>query len=155
METAVLLGFLQGISEWLPISSEGVVSTAYGFIHEASLGEAVSYALWLHLGTVPPVLIVFRREVLELLRELVTQPLRPSPLARYMLLSTVVSGVVGLPLLIGLREVSSGFGSIAMGTVGGFNMGEISGRKMLERVLGTYSPVPTSKDRVDSDRRML
>ena len=46
------MGSLQGITEWLPISSEGVVASVYSFLFGSSLAEGVNYALWLHLGTV-------------------------------------------------------------------------------------------------------
>jgi len=80
MGIAVLLGFLQGLVEWLPVSSEGVVSATYTFLRDRPFSEAVNYALWLHLGTVPSVLVVFHKEVKGILREVVDRSTAPSPL---------------------------------------------------------------------------
>lgn len=118
MTTAVLLGLLQGISEWLPVSSEGVVAATYSYINDAPLSEGVGYALWLHVGTVPSVLVAFRREVVGLVREVATRLRRPSPLLLYLIIATAISAVIGLPLLLALEEVSARFGAAAMGIVG-------------------------------------
>ncbi|QGX94759.1 undecaprenyl-diphosphate phosphatase [Haloplanus rallus] len=59
---AVVVGILQGVFEWLPISSEGNVAIAL-----TALGErpdvAVSYALFLHLGTAVSATVYYREEV--------------------------------------------------------------------------------------------
>ena len=119
MGVGALLGLLQGITEWLPISSEGVVAATYDFIKDSSFEEAVDFALWLHLGTVPCVLIVFRKEVAGIVRELITTPRKPSPLLSFLFVATVASGVVGIPLLVALDEVSSRAGAAAMAVIGG------------------------------------
>jgi len=120
MWIAALLGFLQGTAEWLPVSSEGVVAAVYAFALEKPLDEAVSYALWLHLGTVVSALIFFRREVLDVTREVISHPLRPSPLVFFLVTSTIISVAIGFPLLVALGEVSERVGAVAMGLVGLF-----------------------------------
>ena len=138
---AALLGLLQGVTEWLPVSSEGVVAAAYSFILNRNLEEAVAYALWLHLGTVlgPP--IIFRREVSALLAEFIKRPRSPSPLFRYLLVSTLVSGLVGLPLLIALGELSQRAGAGAMAVIGGLML--VTGSVQLRQ------PVQGSRNRAD------
>ena len=82
MTTAVLLGVLQGVTEWLPVSSEGIVAAAYTLLEGRSLDEAVGLALWLHVGTLPAALIALRREVAQLCTDLVRRPTPPdAPLA--------------------------------------------------------------------------
>lgn len=118
MTIGIILGFLQGTTEWLPVSSEGVVAAFYSFFLDRSLSEAVAFALWLHLGTVVSVLVVLRSEVIGLVREALTSPRRPSPLLKFIVLSTLVSGVVGFPLLLTLDEISTRVGAAAMGIIG-------------------------------------
>ena len=97
---ALLLGLLQGIAEWLPVSSEGLVAAAYSLAYGGSLGEGVEYALWLHAGTMPAALLVLRREAAAVARNILTAPTRLSPVTAFLILSTAVGGAIGLPLLL-------------------------------------------------------
>ncbi|NIR48294.1 undecaprenyl-diphosphate phosphatase, partial [candidate division KSB1 bacterium] len=52
MIDALILGIIQGIVEWLPVSSEGVlVLLQTHFFGGGGLAETVSVTLFLHLGT--------------------------------------------------------------------------------------------------------
>jgi len=136
--TAALLGFLQGIFEWLPVSSEGIVAAVYTLVEDGDFSEGVGYALWLHIGTVPAALIVFRREVVEVVKNLVASPTSPSPLTRFLVLSAAVSAVVGLPILIILTELSDLIGVAAMALIGALML--VTGLVQLRRkVAGSRS----------------
>ncbi len=114
----VLLGALQGLAEWLPVSSEGVVSALYSHLFDEALSDSVAYSLWLHVGTGVAAVIAFRREVYRIVHDGLKRPLSPSPLLTCLLVSTIVSGIVGVPLLIFLDEVSDRMGGLAMAVVG-------------------------------------
>ena len=118
MTTAVLLGVLQGVLEWLPVSSEGLVAAAYSLLEGESLDEAAGYALWLHVGTMPAALVVLRRDVAALAREVWHRSERPSSLLLFLVISTVLSMAVALPLVLALGELSGVVGASAMGLVG-------------------------------------
>lgn len=120
MTSAALLGLLQGLVEWLPVSSEGVVAGTYAFLLDRSLDEAIGFALWLHIGTVPSVLVVFWREIWAILQELMALPQTPSPMFRFLFTATLSSGFIGFILLLVLKDISSVAGITAMGVVGGF-----------------------------------
>lgn len=120
MAAAALLGVLQGIVEWLPVSSEGVVAGVYAFIFDASFEESVGFALWLHVGTIPSVLVVFRRDILTLVRDAAGWRRGPSSSLRFLLVATIVSGVVGLPLILTLSSISAVAGTAAAGVIGAF-----------------------------------
>ena len=119
MTTAVLLGVLQGVTEWLPVSSEGIVAAAYTLLEGRSLDEAVGLALWLHVGTLPAALIALRREVAQLCTDLVRRPTPPTPLLLFLVLSTSLSVVLGLPLALGLGALSGRVGASVMALIGG------------------------------------
>ena len=131
MAAAAVLGFLQGLVEWLPVSSEGVVAGVYALIFDASFDEAVEFALWLHVGTVPSVLIALRRDIIEVAREFLAGPQAPSPTVRFLAVATLVSGVVGLPLLLTVSEISSVGGTAATGLIGCFML--VTGYLQLRR----------------------
>lgn len=59
--TAVLLGLLQGITEFLPISSSGHLALLQHIFHID--GADLMFDVLLHLGTLIPVLWMFRRDV--------------------------------------------------------------------------------------------
>ncbi len=70
MIESFVLGAIQGITEWLPISSEGMIVLAKVNLFPESLemADLISYALFLHLGTFFAALIYFKKEVAFLLK---------------------------------------------------------------------------------------
>ena len=95
---AILLGILQGITEWLPISSQGQsMLFMIGWLG-ISPNDAFSYSILLHLGTMSAVLIRFREEFLKALKNPSTQ------MARVLIISTIGTGITGIPLYFLFRE---------------------------------------------------
>lgn len=104
MIEAVALGIVQGIAEWLPISSEGMLVLARTalFGSREGLSVLIEQALFLHAGTFLAALLYLRKEVTGLIGALVF-PARAKPAVRRLLgflaISTAVSGAVGLWLI--------------------------------------------------------
>ena len=119
MIESALLGLLQGLTEWLPVSSQGVVTAVSAFLFDYDASDAVALALWLHVGTSLAAVVAFRREVAGIAREVLSDPTHPSPLLAFLAVGTVVSAGIGLPLLLLLDELSGAFGAGAMALVGG------------------------------------
>lgn len=110
MYESVLLGIIQGIIEWLPVSSEGFVALAkvHLFRSEQTVTQLVDYAVFLHMGTFLAAFIHFRRRVLELLWALVRYrdaSLENRKVLGFLLISSAVSGLFGFLLLGMLREI--------------------------------------------------
>ena len=64
---AVLLGIIQGITEFLPISSSGHIEIAKALFGNEAVGEeGLFLTLVLHLGTALSTIIVFRKEIQEM-----------------------------------------------------------------------------------------
>ena len=62
---AVLLGVVQGITEWLPVSSSGHLVLLQNLFN---IEQPVIFDLILHIGSLIVVLIVFRKSITELIR---------------------------------------------------------------------------------------
>ena len=67
---AALLGLIQGLTEWLPVSSEGVLTAVQSLAFGDSLADAVNFSLWLHIGTALSALTAFRADVWNVLRDI-------------------------------------------------------------------------------------
>jgi len=69
--SAILLGIVQGIAEFLPISSSGhlaVLQNLFG-VNDVTQSHLL-FDVMLHLGTLISVIIAYRRDILEILRSL-------------------------------------------------------------------------------------
>jgi undecaprenyl-diphosphatase len=65
---ALWLGVVQGLTEFLPVSSDGHLSLAHHFLGSVS-SEDLFFDLVLHLGTLIAVFVVFGRDVVHFTRE--------------------------------------------------------------------------------------
>ena len=65
---SVFLGILQGITEFLPVSSSGHLAIAQNLFHVDTEGT-VLFNILLHLGTLVVVFVVFRRDIGRLIME--------------------------------------------------------------------------------------
>ena len=115
---AIFLGFLQGITEWLPISSEGVLVVASMAFFGHELDQSVSYALWLHSGTSLAAFYVFRKEMTETIREFLLFNRERSARSNFLFLATVFSVIVGAILMPYAKNIPFGFESETMPLIG-------------------------------------
>lgn len=85
----VILAVVQGVAEFLPVSSSGhivVLNTAFG-----ELGDTLTLNIVLHLGTLGAILVVYWKRILRLLKE----DRRVIPL---IIVGTIPAVIVGVPL---------------------------------------------------------
>lgn len=88
----VILGIIQGIAEWLPVSSEGlIVLVKNNFFESGGIENIIRQALFLHLGTFLAALLYFRKEVLSLTKD--------KELLKFLIIATLISGIFGYGLI--------------------------------------------------------
>ncbi|MBN2331351.1 MAG: undecaprenyl-diphosphate phosphatase [Candidatus Aenigmarchaeota archaeon] len=121
---AVVLAIIQGITEWLPISSEGVSSLVMINFFDKSLVEAVFMAGWLHTGTLLAAIVYFWKDIKEIMRNLPKYFRNPadregySGLTSFLLISTAFTAIIGAPLLFFSLDNIDFAGGNAMAFIG-------------------------------------
>lgn len=63
---AILLGIVQGLTEFLPVSSSGHLKLTQYFLGIENLDKYIIFDLVCHLGTLMAILVVFSKAILEL-----------------------------------------------------------------------------------------
>jgi len=97
--SAALLGVIQGLTEFLPVSSSGHLVLFQSWLPVA--GDPLAFDLALHLGTLLPVLWVYRQDLCGVVTDTTkgTGPFFGRPGVRLMLLlvaATIPTAVIGL-----------------------------------------------------------
>ncbi|MFC5972271.1 undecaprenyl-diphosphate phosphatase [Halomarina salina] len=106
---ALVVGLLQGVFEWLPVSSEGQVTLYLTVVEGVPATTAARFSLFLHAGTALSALAYYRGTVRGTLADAVgwrptsrrpsgwrpTQALDWSPERRFLVAATLVSALVG------------------------------------------------------------
>ncbi|MFH1523169.1 MAG: undecaprenyl-diphosphate phosphatase [Patescibacteria group bacterium] len=112
MFESIILGVIQGIAEWLPVSSEGLtllIKTNF-FSNGGSVQDIIGLALWLHLGTFLAALIYFRKDVFKLIKALYNfkqASKEEQNTFSFLITATLISGFLGFILLSTLTCLES------------------------------------------------
>lgn len=162
---AVLLGTIQGITEWLPISSKAMLSLVMIKFFGQSLSEALPTAIWLHIGTVLASIIYFRDELNRIIKRL---PIYFSEiilggksnnkndfktiendidsLISFLIIATFMTGIIGLPIMLFVVKKAQISGEAATVAIGIFLI--LTG--LLQRISVDKNSVKKLPNRVDA-----
>ncbi len=121
---AIILGIIQGIVEWFPMSSEGIISLILINFFDTSLKEAVYLAIWLHTGTLIAAIVFFRTLIKEMMQNLLAcirgsrHSRKICKLTGFLGISSFLTALVGIPIILfGLDKVDMP-GNIATAIIG-------------------------------------
>ncbi|MEJ2780279.1 undecaprenyl-diphosphate phosphatase [Stygiolobus sp. CP850M] len=89
---SVILGIVQGISEWLPISSKTQELLASHFLIGLAITVAYTFGLFMEMGSIGSASIYFRKDVMAVFRD--------KFLLKFLVIVTLVTGIVGVPLYV-------------------------------------------------------
>jgi len=112
---SIVLGLIQGLTEWLPISSSGHLVLAQRLMN---LTVPVGFDVMLHIGTLLSVVIFFWRDIKKILVSVFNRDVRDEnfKLFTYVLIGSVPTAVIGFflmkffeSLFLNIRAVGVGF----------------------------------------------
>ena len=102
---AIFLGLMQGIFEWLPISSEGqVMAFSLAFLKLNAM-EALRWAVFLQFGTVAAAAFYFRRDIIDMLL------LKRKKLSMFILIALFSTAITAIPTYLVLKAFINGSGT--------------------------------------------
>ena len=102
---ALILGIVQGLTEFLPISSSGHLEIA-SYILKTNTTENLMYTVVVHIATAISIIYVFRKDINEIIKGLIQFKKEQVDFVLKILISSVPVGVIGISFE---REVESFF----------------------------------------------
>jgi undecaprenyl-diphosphatase len=118
----IIVAILQGLLEWLPISSSGqVMIVAINFLG-ISPEEAFSLAIWLHLGTAFAVLLRFRDDFINIFKACIPSLFgEADEIAKkkrnWLIYATIATAITALPLYFLFKVVLIGIFTAFQGDI--------------------------------------
>ena len=104
----IIVALIQGLAEWLPISSEGQLLFYISNFTNVSPEDMLSLVVWLHLGTSLAVVVRYPR----IFRDLIS--LKDRVLLKRLIIATIGTAVTAIPLYIFLKSSISLFQGMMM-----------------------------------------
>lgn len=109
-----ILGIVQGIAEWLPVSSEGLVSLIkIHFFPSDNMFNIIKLALFLHLGTFFSALVYLRKDVARLFKTLFhykKSSVENKKTLMFLITSTIVSVILALGIVLIVSKIAASMG---------------------------------------------
>jgi len=106
---AIVLGIIQGLTEFLPVSSSGHLELAKAVLGDTSVGEeSLMMTVTLHFGTALATVVAFRQEILQVLKGTFKLKWNPeSEFSAKIIISMIPATIVGLLLESQIEQLFS------------------------------------------------
>jgi undecaprenyl-diphosphatase len=110
----ILLGVIQGIFEWLPVSSQGISVVILMNMFKVSPQLAIDMSIFLHIGTLLAAIVYFKKDIKELFTKTNYSDLlklnknlkfdHTTSVSRFILISVFFTLLVGVPIYFLVKQ---------------------------------------------------
>jgi undecaprenyl-diphosphatase len=137
---ALILAIIQGLTEWLPVSSSGHLVIAQQFL---GLNPPLIFDLMLHVGTLVVVLFVFRKTVLDILKALAKGDFKSEngKLAGYIIVGSVPIALVGVLLRDTIEQLFSSLTAVGIALLFTASVLLISEKRLGNNKIGLFDSI--------------
>ena len=96
---AAIIGLIQGISEWLPISSKTQIIVSSTYLLKLTFQQAYTFGLFMEIGTILAAVVYFRKDLFEMIQVLFgSKNSLNRKLLIYVVVVTIITGIIAVPL---------------------------------------------------------
>ena len=110
MASSILIGLIQGIVEWIPVSSEGILVIIFDCCTDVGFAEAVAIALLLHFGTGVASVIYFHKDIFEIVKVRDWTTGSQKNLLSAVIISSFFTGMIGIPIYLAMTSIPESLG---------------------------------------------
>ncbi len=109
LAAGVTLGVVQGVSEWLPVSSKTQVIIVSTLLFGLTFSQGYTLGLFLEFGTFFAAVVYFRRELVLVFKAIVGKGGPGGRLMlKYLLVVTIITGIMGIAIYKGVESLNPG-----------------------------------------------
>ncbi|MGA3290520.1 MAG: undecaprenyl-diphosphate phosphatase [Candidatus Bathyarchaeia archaeon] len=109
---AAIIGIIQGISEWLPISSKTQIIVSSTYLLKLTFQQAYTFGLFMEIGTIIAAVVYFRKDLTEMIHVLLGSKNKVHrKLLIYVVVVTLMTALIAVPIYL----VADSISGIALG----------------------------------------
>jgi len=110
---ALFLGIIQGLTEFLPISSSGHLALLHNFFQEQSLAFDIS----IHFATLLAIVTFFIKDIINIIKDFFTLKIKSDnfKLVIYLILASIPAGIIGFLINAHIESIFSNLYAVSLG----------------------------------------
>tara|TARA_B100001559_G_scaffold315787_1_gene318254 strand:+ start:3358 stop:4134 length:777 start_codon:yes stop_codon:yes gene_type:complete len=116
--SSILIGLIQGVVEWIPVSSEGILVILFDCCTEIGFSEGIAIALLLHFGTGVASTMYFSKDIIEILKVRDWTTGSQKNLLSAIIISSFFTGIIGIPIYLAMTSIPEHLGKYLMILIG-------------------------------------
>lgn len=114
LSKAIILAVIQGITEWLPVSSSGHLAVAEKLLNYQT---SLTFDVALHFGTLMAVFVYFGRDITDIIQDLLKLKFKTenAKLGIYLAIATIPVAIIGFLFKNAFEQIFSNLTIVALG----------------------------------------